>query len=339
MQEQSNSLLSDPGLVAARDNWFTRLESLFGGEAPGSPFYLNGVYGRGRVNHFDHPALWIEQAIDSLAEHADKLHDTRVFRPLVVEYGCYGVHFVDRILGADVYDLDGTYNWQVRCLTTPVGELHKPDLERDETWRLARTAAEAFVQAGANVPLFGLPTIASALNIGLNLYGGELLVAMHEKPHAVRHDLGVINDLLCELHRWYIDRIPARQLQPVVGGHRTQPPGFGQICGCSTQLLSPELYRDFIAPLDAQLLSVYPNGGMIHLCGGHTQHIRVWREMKALRSIQLNDRAAGDLKKYFHELREDQVFYVNPCPEMPLEHAVEITGGRRTVFVTEPPKG
>lgn len=331
-----SDLLRDPELISARDQWLARLESVFRGQEQHAPFYLNGIYGRGRVNHFEHPAQWIEQATESLHEHVDKLRDTRVFRPLVVEFGCYGVHFIDRILGGDVYDLDGNYNWQVHCLTTPVGELQYPDLDRNETWQLARTAAEAFLQTGAALPLFGLPTIASALNIALNLYGGELLVAMLEKPDAVRRDLRVINDLLCELHRWYIDRIPARQLQPVVAGHRTQPPGFGQICGCSTQLLSPELYRDFIAPLDAELLSVYPNGGMIHLCGGHTQHIPVWRKMEALRAIQLNDRAAGDLETYFHQLRDDQVFYINPCPEMPLDRALVITGGQRAVFVCEP---
>lgn len=339
MDRPAKSMLRDPGLVTARDDWFARLESVFRGETQPDPFYLNGVYGSGSVNHLDDPALWTAQAVESLAERADALCDTRVFRPLVVEYACFGVHFVDRILGADVYDLDGAGNWQVRCLATPIGELHYPDLGRSETWRLARSAAEAFLDADVTVPLFALPTIASSLNIALNLYGGDLLVAMHNDPDAARRDLRVINDLLRALHRWYIERIPPRQLQCVIGAHRTQPPGFGQICGCSTQLLSPELYRDFIAPLDAELLSVYPNGGMIHLCGGHTQPIPVWREMKALRSIQVNDRAAGDLETYFHELREDQVIYINPCPEMPLERALEITAGRRAVFVTEPPEG
>ena len=107
------------------------------------------------------------------------------------------------------------------------------------------------------------------------------------------------------------------------------------MCGCSTQLLSPELYRDFIAPLDDRLLSVYPHGGMIHLCGAHTQHIPVWRDMQSLRAIQLNDRAAEDLAYYFNNLRNDQILYVNPCDTMPIDRILAITGGRRTVLVAE----
>ncbi len=33
----------------------------------------------GSVNHFEQPALWIEQAIENLAEHADDLRDAREF--------------------------------------------------------------------------------------------------------------------------------------------------------------------------------------------------------------------------------------------------------------------
>jgi len=273
-----------------------------------------------------------------LAPNVGLLRDSVVFRPLVVEAGLYGVHFIDRILGAEVYDLGGG-NWQVRCLETPIGELRPPDLDADETWGLARRLAKAFTGDDVTVPLFGLPTIAGALNIALNLYGERILLAMYAASASARRDLSTINDLLCRLHRWYLANIPAAQMQPVVAAFRTQPPGFGQICGCSTQLLSPELYRDFIAPLDDELLSVYPHGGMIHLCGSHTQHIPIWRGMRSLRAVQLNDRAALDLEVYFRELREDQILYANPCGGMPVERILEITGGRRVVIIAENQQG
>ncbi len=38
--------------------------------------------------------------------------------------------------------------------------------------------------------------------------------------------------------------------------------------------------------VDDELLLVYPHGGMIHLCGSHTQYIPVWREMKFLRAVE-----------------------------------------------------
>jgi hypothetical protein len=98
------------------------------------------------------------------------------------------------------------------------------------------------------------------------------------------------------------------------------------------------MYREFVAPLDDKLLSTYPNGGMIHLCGEHTQHIPVWREMESVRAIQVNDRASEDLDIYFNELRDDQIIYLNTTPNMTVERAMEITGGRRLVIVAEVPK-
>lgn len=78
-------------------------------------------------------------------------------------------------------------------------------------------------------------------------------------------------------------------------------------------------------PLDNALLGVYPNGGMIHLCGSHEQLIPLFREMENLRSVQLNDRAAEDLKLY--------AIYLNPCNTMSAEEGLKIAGGRRMVIV------
>jgi hypothetical protein len=57
--------------------------------------------------------------------------------------------------------------------------------------------------------------------------------------------------------------------------------------------------------------------------------------MKSLRAVQLNDRAAEDLEVYWDDLRKDQVFYVNPCPGMPVERIKDTTGGRRVVIIAD----
>jgi len=335
MKDETKAILCSPELIQTRDAHFVRLKALFAGETPEHVFALCGYVGTGQSDPYLDPERWVEEALDDLAANADQLRDASVFRPLVLEFDPYGVHFVDRMFGAEVFELHDKWNWQAKCLETPIGDLRPPDLEADETWQLAWRLATTFVRVGVTVPLFGLPVIASALNIALNLYGQSILLAMVTRPEAARRDLEAINGVLCEMHRRCRSLLPVDQLQPVIAAYRTQPPGFGQICGCSTQLLSEGMYRDFIAPLDDAVLSVYPHGGMIHLCGAHTQHIPVWREMKSLRAIQLNDRAADDLPIYFRELREDQVFYVNPCDGMPVERIMAITGGRRTVIVAD----
>ena len=326
--------LSDPALLAMRDGHVARLARLFAGADDGDrAFVLCGVEHWLDGARSRNPREDVALGLRALAAQADRLRDEVVFRPLTLECSFYGVHFVDKIFGADVFDRDGS--WQVRLLPQPVGQLEPPDLARNPTWRRAQEIAEAFVGFSRPVPFFGLPTIASALNVGVNLFGQELLAALLTEPEAARHDLHAIHATLCALHRWYRETIPAAQLQPVVGSYRTQPPGFGQLCGCTTHLLSARQYRDLIAPLDAELLGQYPNGGMIHLCGLHLQHIPVWRDMKVLRAIQVNDRAADDLEPYWHGLRDDQVIYVNPTPHMTVDRILRATGGRRVVIVSE----
>ncbi len=295
---------------------------------------MQGINAYSDLDPYTDPERWVSEALASLVPQADRLLDERVFRPLCLECGLYGVHFVDRIFGARVYQSDG--QWWSDYLPTPVGELRAPDLETNDTWSLARRLAHAFLQAEVSVPLFGLPTLASALNIAVNLYGPTFLEALALEPEAAQHDLRVINTLLITLHQWYRAHLPASQLQPVVAAGRCQPPGCGQLCGCTTHLISADLYKEIIAPLDAALLEVYPNGGMIHLCGEHTQHLAIWREMRALRAVQLNDRAAEDFECYFLELRDDQIIYLNPTETMTAARALAISGARRLVVVADP---
>jgi hypothetical protein len=223
-------------------------------------------------------------------------------------------------------------------LAQPIGELRRPDIENHPSFLLAKRVAEAFCKAEVSLPFFDAPTLSSPLNIAVNLFGQDLLSAMLEEPDRVRHDLRVITDAIKWLHRWFRERISIEQFQMILSCGRIQPPGHGQICGCTSQLLSGDLYREFIAPLDQEILELHPNGGLIHLCGSHSQHIPTWRAMRALRAVQLNDRAAEDLALYYAGLRSDQILYVNPCPGMPVDRIMDITGGLRTVIVAEIPE-
>ncbi len=334
LSEAARAVLNDEGRIARRDEWFSRMSDLFDGRK--NPyndryvFTLRGIVPRpaDRDLPYTEPERWVEECLELIAARPE-CTDNR-FSPDCVEYPIYGVHFIDRILGANVFFKDG--QWNASYLTTPIGELSFPDLEKDETWQLARRATEAFLAAGVKLPLFGLPTLSSALNILINLYGQEALIAMAEEEEGVEHDLAVINDLIRTLHRWYREHLPERQLQPVISWARTQPPGYGQLCGCSTHLISGPMYETYIEPLDDALLGEYPHGGMIHLCGAHLQHLAAFRRMKNLRAVQLNDRAAADFAAYHKELREDQIIYLNPCKEMSAEEAIRISGGERLVL-------
>lgn len=340
MEGKTEQILTDPKLVAIRQAWEQRLRDLFDGHIPDSPLYLWGRLWTGKTGMYEDPVERVNEALEELAEkvgkHRDKITDETIFRPAIVGSALHGVHFSDKIFGADVYELDGKKdNWQVKYLTSAVGTLERPDLETNATWAAAKAFAQAFVASGATFPVLQLPTIASALNVGLNLYGQALLVTMMADPAAVHHDLYVINGILLDIHDWYRANVPFDSLHQVASVGRYQPPGGGQLCGCSTQLISAGQYREFVADHDDAILTSYPNGGMIHLCGGHTQHIDTWRGMESLTSIQLNDRASEDLEIYLNELPE-KVYYVLPCEGMPLARIDELAKHHKIVICSEP---
>lgn len=332
--------LNDPAFIAVRDRRMTELTNFF--QSPNTPHTLSdipfvtgvSVWWPGAFcdeqSEILPPEVWVKNSLEELARHVSTHQNDPLFCPLTMEYHHYGVHFVDRLFGAEIF-VRGRQIYN-KYLLTPVGELEYPDLDNHPLWIYSKRVLQAFLDADVKLPYFGLPVIASALNIAINLYGQEFLCAMLEEPEAARHDLAVITKLLCDLHRYYKDRLPPEQLQPVVVSTRAQPVGCGQVCGCSTHLISKELYDEFIAPCDEAVLKVYDHPGMIHLCGSHSQHIETFRNMKHLHAVQVNDRAADDLQLYFEGLREDQVIYFTPTPTVSLEDAMRITEGRRMVL-------
>jgi hypothetical protein len=334
LSENAKTILNNEYFMEKKTNWMTRLNNLFNGKS--DPyldeyvFVLDGIEGSSGCDLYKNPEEWI---IGCLEDLASKIEDTKkefTFVPACVSYPLYGVHFVDKIFGANVFFKDD--QWWSDYIKTPVGKLSMPDLDNNEVFSLAKKACLVFLDQNVKLPFFGLPTIASALNIGINLYGQEILIAMMTDKEAVKHDLRVIQDVLIALHKWYQEFLPVENLQPVIPAQRTQPYNYGQICGCSTALISADCYNEFIEPLDAELLGTYEHGGMIHLCGSHLQHIKSFQKMKELRAVQVNDRAAHDLETYYTELRKDQILYLAPCREMTVEKTLKITGGNRLVI-------
>lgn len=342
MKEITKKILNDPVLIENRDAWFEKLRQLFDGDGCG-PVGLNGTVGSNCGNlcrsedagdaFYGDVARTLDIDFDTLAERAAAadIPNRKHFVPCVVEADFYGVHFVDLLFGADVFYKNG--QWNARYLPTKIGELKHPDIAAHPAWKKAEQYALHFLDADVSLPLLGMPVLSSPLNIAVNLYGGEFLVAMLLEPEAAKHDLRIIADVIMELHRWYLTHIPLHRLQPTVAPWRTQPVGFGQICGCSTHLVSPQLYEEFIMPLDDEILGLYPGGGMIHLCGSHSHLVPLFAKMPHLRSVQLNDLAADQLESYCKGLRQDQVIYFSPTEKMPLEKCLEVSAGRKMVLV------
>lgn len=281
----------------------------------------------------DRFAAWLDTSIEALDAGLPQASDTVTFRPLVVEFWPLGVHFVDALFGARVYEKDGNF-WS-DDLPSSLGDLAPPDVGASP---LVRWTFDSIGQAIAALPhavSVTTPVFSSPLNIAVNLFGEQALLDLSRPGKRELRGMEAIADAIESLHRLARDRFPASRCRFYASSHRYAPDGFGHICGCTTQLLGPETYARYVAPLDERILRTYPHGGTIHLCGHHTQHIPRWRKMPCLRGVQLNDAAADDFPAYLAGLRDDQIIYITPTPRMPLQTILALSGGRRIVLQTK----
>ena len=331
---EARAILSDPELVSRRDTYFERMQAVFDGGADDreEAFVLYGRQIGIDVEPGKDYQAGMETALCELADEADLLRDEKVFRPLIFSVSAYGVHFVDRIFGSHGY---AAADENLRYVQNEVGELPVPDVDGDRGWKIVREATKAFVDMGLTVPVFVGTCMSSALNQAMNLYSERFLLGLLDNPDGARRDLRVITDVIKQLHQWYLDTVPSWQLQGAAPTVRAQPPGYGQIDGCSTHLVGPGQYRDFIAPLDEEALSLHPKGGMIHLCGNHIRHIPTWAQMSSLKCIQLSSVANEELEHHVQGLRSDQVIYVGPTSVLPLARIMDATGGCRVILAED----
>ncbi|TFG88934.1 MAG: hypothetical protein E4H17_01545 [Gemmatimonadales bacterium] len=113
-QEQERPLLSPtardilnrPDQIARRDAGFERLRSVFRGEPQAEPFRLRGRQGFGTADPYREPEIWMEEALEDAARKALPPEPHGRFEPVSVNFWPCGVHFVDALFGAHVFDLD-----------------------------------------------------------------------------------------------------------------------------------------------------------------------------------------------------------------------------------------
>ncbi len=290
----------------------------------------HGLLGVNEIDMLQDPAAWLDEVLGAMQAGAAEAADPVNFRPLAIELDALGVHFIDALLGAKAYFHEAqAWNDPLEC---DVALLPRPDVAASPVLQAWLRLAAHVVAATQGRLLVTAPVLSSPINIAMNLLGQRILEAMIERPAAAHHALGVIADVIIAATQAVRAAVPNDILRCAVTQSRYAPEGFGYIDGCATQMISAEHYREFLAPLDARILSQYPCGGMIHLCGAHAQHIPAWRAMPMLRSVQINDRAADDFELYYRHLRDDQIVYVGPTHTMTLDRILAISAGRRVVI-------
>ena len=283
----------------------------------------HGLAGINDIDMLKQPDEWLDDVLKDMAKYAHESADMITFKPLTIEIDPLGVHYIDALFGANVY-IHSQQTWSDQ-LDIDLDDLQMPDLSNKQVFQESLELTRKAVEVTQGKIFLTTPVLSCAINIGINLFGERLLVALALQPESAKRALRIINDTIISCTKAFFEIIPDNIRRNSVACNRFAPNGFGQIDGCATQLVSAKQYSEFFAELDDEILGVSANGGMMHLCGTHAQHILAFRNMKNLRSIQINDRAAEDLVLYFNGLRDDQIIYVAPTNLLSLKRILKIT--------------
>lgn len=317
---------------AAQATHRERINRLFAGEAVEQMIAIagdfHGYYGAADDNQL---TTWVRNELPGVVAAQREVADDPVnFRPLLVEFVPFGVHYVDALFGARIFHFED--QWWSELLPGTLADLTPIDVAAAPLFRWTLTALESILAALPPDHAVTFPIYSSPLNVAINLFGEAVLMELYDPTPATMAGLDVLTTAIIDLHRLTNTHFSSPRVRFYCSCSRYAPDDVGHICGCSTQLLGPETYARTLAPRDAALLASYPSGGTLHLCGHHTQHLPTWRAMPSLRAVQLNDAAADELPLYLRGLRDDQLIYIGPTAEMPVARIHALCGGHRIIL-------
>ena len=221
----------------------------------------------------------------------------------------YGTGITTSIFGAEIFKmpyknntLPTTYSLNDTDKITKIVERGMPDINTGfgknvfEFGELCREVFEKYPKIKKYVTAYH-PDTQGPLDTCELLWGCEMFYAMYDEPELVHDMLRLVTDTYkAVLDKWY--SIFPRN--PEFNPHWSNIYHRGSIVlrDDSAMNLSPELYTEFGAPYDNELLETY-DGGVIHFCGRGDHYIDIIAKMPKLYGINMSQPQYNDMEKIF----------------------------------------
>ena len=139
LSTEAHAYLNDAFGIAERDMWFDRMTALFDGKEDEynsrKVFTLHGIVPRPKDNWYMYkePENWVIDCLELMLTTKGSQPDG--FTPVCVEYPPYGVHYIDKMLGANVYHITMQDSGMRIILPHPSARLKCPTLIRTKRGR------------------------------------------------------------------------------------------------------------------------------------------------------------------------------------------------------------
>ena len=108
-------------------------------------------------------------------------------------------------------------------------------------------------------------------NIAMDLLGEELFVGYYDEPEIVKHVLDIITKLSIEVGK-RLQAVSSSISNGVTGILKEVAPSVYLTSNCSVEMLSLDIYEEFLLECDRKLAKAFQPFG-IHHCGQTAEHI------------------------------------------------------------------
>ncbi|HIX59266.1 MAG TPA: hypothetical protein IAA45_06065 [Candidatus Blautia gallistercoris] len=265
-----------------------------------------------------HPSWWHEYAgVDFTQEFFDDPEyrmdcDVRMRKTLYEHFGDFGIgekdpekrpllgtdylaagYLLSELMGCGIrYQADNSP--QVECLNLDedtIEDVEVPDLNTSEVWERTQKQIDYLLEKYGHVePYVNLMGIQ---NIAMDLMGQELMLSYYTAPEEVDALLGKITQLSIDVGKRF------KALSPDISGGvtaiiRQTTPEVYLTSNCSVEMISNDLYEQFLLKYDQQLADAFTHFG-VHHCGKTMEHVvEGYSKIKGLEFAEVG--AFSDLK-------------------------------------------
>lgn len=177
-------------------------------------------------------------------------------QPLDLLTGTYGALLIPGIYGVPIkfQDLDWPWSQHGQFLSDEMaGQLEPPELDGNPCWEQFMNQVEWIARENGKV--VGFMNWQSVVNNAYRLRGEELFPDMISEPDRVKHIFACVAQTMIEGMRRLYERQKASGVELT---HVT-------ISNCLVNLLSPEMYEEFVLPFDRRIAEAFSMIG-IHNC-------------------------------------------------------------------------
>jgi uroporphyrinogen-III decarboxylase len=224
--------------------------------------------------------------------------------------GCFGIYVIPAVFGFSLrYTVD---RWP---LLEPGRHISVDEMERLDVKKLLEGS---FVEALFNQmdiieshwgKIHGYLHFQGILNNAFHMRGQDIFLDMIDRPDLAHQFFSIICDVMIELAR----KVQARQRQTGF------PIDFLTVSNCTLNMISPEMYREFVFPYDNQIARRFERFG-IHTCNWNIDpYIDAFRELPKLGYLDMGmESDLPSVKETFPETRRAVLYWPTKLVDAPL---------------------